>query len=155
MSVLGSQKFLQTLPTLVLARLPKTLQLNVQQPYRWLVQFYDQDKRVHYEVQRIIRRRDFELALHFESRNKQLNQHLLQGFSQRLIAIHAELGESISAEPWDRGWAKIYDIFPESTLTEAYQVQMAERLAAMIRCFHPILLDLYDTPVRRERLYSF
>lgn len=149
MIVLGAQQFLKTLPTLVLARLPDHLQLHVHQPYRWLVQFYDQDKRVHYEVQRIVRRRDFELALHFESRNKPLNQHLLQGFSQQLIGIHAELGASISAEPWDRGWAKIYDIFPEATLTDSYQLQMAERLAAMIRCFHPILLDLYEQPVRR------
>lgn len=160
MAALGYQQFLKTLPSPVLGYLPDHLQLNVRQPYKWMVQFYDQDKNVHYEVQRAGKRADgsrigFELGLHFESRNKPLNQHMLLGFSRRLVEIHATLGDSISAEPWDRGWTKVYDIFPDAPLSEAYQAQLAARLADIIRCLHPMLLDLYDTPVNRTALYSF
>ncbi len=155
MTVLGYQQFLKTLPVHVLDQLPAHLQLNVNQRYRWMIQFYDQDARVHYEVQRIYRRGDFELGLHFESKRKPLNQHLLQGFSRRLFEIHAVLGDSISAEPWDKGWTKVYDVFPEAPLTETYQEQLAARLAEIITVFHPILLELYDTPVERSVLYSF
>ena len=94
-------------------------------------------------------------GLHFESKNKQLNQHLLTGFSRRLIEIHAELGDSIQAEPWDRGWAKVYEVFPDAPLDEAFQTRMANRIVEIVCCLHPILNELYDTPVERERVYSF
>lgn len=155
MTILGYQQFLKTLPVQVLDKLPTNRQLTVRQPYRWMIQFYDQDPSVHYEVQRVRRSGAFELGLHFESKRKPLNQHLLRGFSRRLFEVHATLGESISAEPWDRGWAKVYDLFPDEPLTEAYQDRLAARLADMIVCLHPILLDLYDKPVERSALYSF
>ena len=155
MTVPGYQQFLKTLPTHVIPLLPAHMQIKAHQPYRWLLQFYDQDRRVHYEVGRIAKRRDFELGLHFESKNKQLNQHLLAGFSRRMIEIHAQLGTSIRAEPWDRGWAKVYDIFPDAPLDEDFQSRIAHRLAQFIICVHPILNELYDTPVERNRVYSF
>ncbi len=72
-----------------------------------------------------------------------------------MFEIHAVLGETISAEPWDRGWTKVYDVFPDAPLTEQYQEQLAARLAEMITVLHPMLLELYDTPVERSALYSF
>lgn len=150
-ALLAYQSFLKGLPTQVQKYLPHHLKLHAHQPFRWLLQLYDQDKRVHYEVSRIAKRRDFELGLHFESRHKPLNAHMLQGFSRSLFEIHDQLGESIVAEPWDRGWAKVYEVYPDAPLTEAYQEAMGKRLAEIITCLHPILLDLYEQPVTRQR----
>ncbi len=155
MTVLKYQQFLKTLPTYIMPQLPESMQLTVRQPHRWLLQIHGQDRQIHYEVSRIKHRQDFELALHFESKNKPLNQHLLDGFSKQLIAIHAQLGESITAEPWDRGWAKVYEIFPSAPLTEQYAEQLGVRMATIISCLQPILLEIYDTPVGRKRVYSF
>ena len=154
MSVISYQQFLKTLPAQVLPLLPAAHSIKAHQPFRWIVQFYDQDKRIHYEVQRIAKRKDFELGLHFESKNKKVNAHLLRGFSRRMFEVHARLGDSIVAEPWDRGWAKVYDVYagPASStgsdkLTTDYQVQLGARLAAMISCLHPMLHEILDDPI--------
>ncbi|MGB1252482.1 MAG: hypothetical protein ACPG8W_17840 [Candidatus Promineifilaceae bacterium] len=150
-ALLAYQPFLKGLPTQVQKYLSDQLKLQVQQPVRWLLQLYDQDKRVHYEVSRIARRGDFELGLHFESRHKPLNAHMLQGFSRNLFEIHEQLGESIVAEQWDRGWTKVYEVYPKAPLTEAYQEEMGKRIAEIITCLHPILLELYERPIGRNR----
>ncbi len=150
MTKLGYHIFLKGLPTSIRAHLPKTLPLHFHQPYRWLLQVYDQDKRVHYEVQRLTSRGVFEIGLHFESRSKQLNQHLLRGFSRYLFEIHARLGDSVVVEPWDKGWAKLYEVVPAEALTEAFQQRLGKRVADFICCVHPILQEIYAMPVQRR-----
>ncbi len=145
------QQFLRTLPPRMIAQLPAQISVRSHQPFRWIVQFYDQDRQIHYEVQRIPKRHQFELGLHFESRNKALNAHLLQGFSRRAFEIHDQLGASIAVEPWDRGWAKVYDLISAEPLTEAFQARVVDRLAEMITCLHPILHHIYEEPLARPK----
>ncbi len=153
MTKLGYHSFLKGLPTHIRANLPKAMLLHYHQPHRWLLQIYDQDKRVHYEVQRMTGRGIFEVGLHFESRNRALNQHLLTGFSRNLFEIHAKLGDSVVAEPWDKGWAKLYQVVLEEPLTELFQQQLGQRVAEFIACVHPILQEIYATPVvKRETI---
>lgn len=153
MTKLGYHTFLKGLPTYILAHLPNGLILHYHQPHRWLLQMYDQDKRVHYEVQRITGRGLFEIGLHFESRNRQLNEHMLTCFSRHLFEIHETLGDSVVVEPWDKGWAKLYEVIAEEALTEAFQEKLGKRVADFIGCVHPILQIVYETPVqRRERV---
>ncbi len=64
------------------------------------------------------------------------------GFRRHLFEIKAALGEGVEAEMWDRGWAKIYEIYPGQPRTEAYQAQLGARLAEMISHLHPIYIDL-------------
>lgn len=151
MIVLAYHDFLKTLPTHVAPLLPPTLPpLTVRQPYRWLVQWYDQDPAVHYEVLRVRQSTAFEIGLHFESPRAQLNEHLLTGFLHRLIEVHALLGPDVVAEPWDRGWCKVYRVLPaEEQLTDQFQQTLAAATAALISALHPLLNDCYAEPVRR------
>lgn len=142
MRVLTYRDFLKSLPTVVLPLLRPAFKLKTRQPFQWIIQFYDDDPTLHYEVQRIARRDQFELGLHFENRNKALNNALLTGFSRHLIEIRDQLGDQIEAEMWDRGWAKVYELYPADKLTPDYQHALAQRLATIIRCLHPILYDL-------------
>ena len=96
------------------------------------------EPRLHYEVSRPAGRKGLELGFHCEARDKDLNRYLLKGFRRNLFEIKAELGESVEAEMWDRGWTKIYEVLPEAELTPEYQAEVGGRLAQFIICLHPI-----------------
>lgn len=83
-----------------------------------------------------------EIGLHCESKDKKRNARILHGFWHRMFEVYDELGEGVSAEPWDRGWAKIYETHSMDTLTDEFQAKTAGRLAEIITCLHPILLEL-------------
>jgi hypothetical protein len=106
---------------------------------------------LHYEVARVRDRRGWELGFHCEAQDKALNRYLLRGFRRHLFEIKDVLGESIEAEMWDRGWSKIYEVYPEGELTLAYQQEMGQRLAAIITCLHPIYVMLRDDVARVHR----
>ncbi len=149
---LSYREFLKSLPQSVLANLPEHLQgIQVRQPWRWLIQFHYGEARLHYEVSRPAGRRDLELGFHCEARDKHLNRFLLEGFRRHLFEIKAELGESVEAEMWDRGWTKIYEVVPEAKLTPEYQAQVAARLAEFIVCLHPIYVQLRNDVARIHR----
>lgn len=143
MSQLSNSKFLKTLPDVVLPSLPEALQnIKVRQPYRWLVQFHYGEPWLHYEVSRALRRNGWELGFHCEARDKRLNRFLLDGFRRNLFEIKDILGEKIEAEMWDRGWTKIYEVYPEEALTSDYQRRVGARLGKIICCLHPFYVDL-------------
>ena len=52
---------------------------------------------------------------------------------------------------WDRGWTKIYEVFPAAELTEEYQKIVGERLAEIIVCLHPIYVQLRNDVARIHR----
>lgn len=153
MVALSQTKFLKTLPGIVIAHLPSTLQgIQVRQPWHWLVQLHYGEPRLHYEVSRAARQGGWELAFHCESTDKDLNLFLLKGFRRHLFEIKDTLGESIEAEMWDKGWTKIYEVYPdEGELTPAYQEKVACRLTQIITCLHPIYVDLRDAVTRVYR----
>ena len=145
MATLSQTKFLKTLPELVLPRLPQPLRgIKVHQPWRWLIQFHYGEPRLHFEVSSARYRPGLELGFHCESRDRNLNRHLLNGFRRHLFEIKDMLGPTVEAEMWDRGWTKIYDVYPAGSLTEAYQADVAARLADFIVCLHPIYVELRD-----------
>lgn len=143
MTVLSQANFLKTLPELVLARLPEPLQgIQPRQPWRWIVQFHYGEPRLHYEVSRTPKQGGWELGFHCEARDKDLNRFLLNGFRRHLFEIKDNLGETVEAEMWDKGWTKIYEVYPERPLTADYQREIGQRLAEIITCLHPIYVDL-------------
>ncbi|MDX1688946.1 MAG: hypothetical protein R3248_13275 [Candidatus Promineifilaceae bacterium] len=149
---LSRTKFLKGMPEIVVAHLPSALQeMKVRQPYRWLVQFHYGEPRLHYEISGAKHRPGWELGFHCEAKDKRLNRFLLQGFRRHLFEIKETLGEQVEAEMWDRGWTKIYEVYPEGKLTEAYQQQVGARLAAFIACLHPIYVELRNTVSRSYR----
>ena len=149
---LSYRQFLKSLPDVIFPLLPQPLQgIQVKQPWRWLIQFHYGEPWLHYEVSRPRNRPGLELGFHCESRDKELNRYLLLGFRQHLFEIKDTLGESIEAEMWDRGWTKIYEVYPEGELTLEYQRDLASRLVEIIVCLHPIYVQLRNDVARVHR----
>jgi hypothetical protein len=141
---LSQVEFLRTLPGVVIPHLPGELQdIQVRQPWRWLVQMHYGDPALHFEVSHVSRLNGWELGFHCESRDAELNRALLRGFQCHLAEIRDTLGERIEAEQWDKGWTKIYEVYPGGAITEVYQAAIGQRLAQIIRCLQPIFADLH------------
>ncbi len=152
MVVFSQTQFLKGLPPLVIARLPLGLQgIQVRQPYRWLIQFNYGENWLHYEVARAKHRVGWELGFHCEARDARLNRFLLDGFRRHLIEIKDTLGEQIEAEMWDKGWTKIYEVYPDGVLDEAYQAAVAARLAEIITCLHAFYVELRNAVAQSYR----
>jgi hypothetical protein len=147
MSKLSHLQFLKTLPDVVVPKLPAHLQKAIvpHQPFRWIIQFHFGEPRLHYEVTGVRGRDQWELGFHWEAKDKNLNRYLLDGFRRQLFEIKDVLGESVEAEMWDKGWAKIYDLVEGAPLTPAYQEMVGARLAEIIVYLHPIYVDLRRT----------
>jgi hypothetical protein len=140
---LSSSQFMAALPAAVRAELPAPLQKFRSMHRSWLCQLYYTDPRLHYEVWNMGERRNkLELGLHFESREAQENQRLLQGFSGRMVEIKAALGEQWEAERWDKGWAKVYETIPYEPFSDTLLKRVAARLAKAMCVLEPIWHDV-------------
>jgi len=140
---LSQTEFLRTLPGATIPHLPPDLQgIQVRQPWQWLLQLHYGDPNLHFEVSYISRLSGWELGFHCESRDHDLNRLLLRGFQSHLAEIKDTLGDQIEAEMWDKGWTKIYEVYPGGTTTTGYQVAVGRRLAQIICCLQPIFVDL-------------
>lgn len=152
MTKLSHTQFLKTLPELVIARLPEPLQgIRVHQPYRWLIQFNYGEQRLHYEVSSAKHRSGWELGFHCEARDRNLNRYLLMGFRRHLFEIKDVLGPTVEAEMWDKGWTKIYEVYPAGELNKTYQEALARRMAEFIVCLHPIYVKLRNDVAKNYR----
>jgi len=106
----------------------------------WLVQIYYRDPAFHYEVWHLGERRGrMEVGLHFESRDPERNQAALEWVSLHIWEIRHHLGPYVEAEPWDRGWAKVFETHPLPPLDEESLARFAQRLALWIQTLEPIL----------------
>jgi len=140
-----SSDFVRALPDVVRPRLPKRLRDFKTASRSWLAQFYYDDPRLHYEVWNLgERRKRLEIGLHFESRERKLNARLLEGMLAHLFEIKAELGSSFEAEPWDKGWTKVYETIPLESFNAEYLERVAARVAQVIRVLESIRRDLRD-----------
>jgi hypothetical protein len=148
MNTLSHSAFVTSLPDALRPLLPPSLQgFQTRQPWRTLLQFHYGEPSLHYEVGYMGEQpgrqvKGWELGFHCESRDHTLNRFLLDGFRRHLFEIKATLGDSMEAEMWDRGWTKIYEVYPHEPLTADYRDAVAARLAAIIGCLHPIFVDL-------------
>jgi hypothetical protein len=139
MARLTSSQFMRLLPGVVRPHLPPALRRFRTSTRGWLCQLYYRDPRLHYEVWNMGERRGLlELGLHFESRDRDANLALLAGFSRRMVEVKATLGPQWEAEPWDRGWTKIYETLPYEPFSDALLDRVARRLAVAITVLQPI-----------------
>jgi hypothetical protein len=148
MKTYSQTAFVESLPNALRPLLPPALQ-GFQSRRLWgsLLQIHFGEPALHYEVSHIANRpgqkiTGWELGFHFEARDHRLNRLLLDGFRRHLFEIKATLGETVEAEMWDRGWTKVYEVYPDGELDEAYRDEVAGRLAQIITCLHPIFVDL-------------
>jgi len=134
-----SSEFMRALPDAVRPKLNKRLREFKTAGRAWLAQFYYDDPRVHYEVWNLGPRRGrLEIGLHLESRDRELNARLLDGMLSHLFEIKAELGSSFEAEPWDKGWTKIYETIPLEPFSTEYLERVAARTAQVMGVLEPI-----------------
>jgi hypothetical protein len=147
-----SSEFMRTLPGVIRPKLPKSL-WNFQTASRaWLVQLYYDSSYIHYEAWNLGERRGrLEIGLHFESREANLNARFLDGMLAHLIEIKAELGPSFEAEPWDKGWAKVYETIPLDRFSPEYLEQVATRMAQVIAVLEPIRQHIQGLGKGRRR----
>ena len=134
-----SSEFMKAIPDAARPHLPANLRDFRWQARSWLVQVHYGQPRLHYEVWSLRRRNLLELGLHFEHRNRSVNARLLDHFDAQAVAIKAELGEQVEIEPWDKGWAKVYDTLALEPFEPPYLEKEALKLAHMIEYLQPIL----------------
>ena len=138
-----SSEFMRALPEAIRPKVSKRLRNFKVATRSWLVQLYFDDLRLHYEVLNLgERRKRLEIGLHFESQNRDLNTRLLGGMQAHLIEIKAKLGQSFEAEPWDKGWTKVYETIPLESFNAGYLEQVAARMAQVMNVLEPIRRDL-------------
>ena len=134
---------MRALPEAIHPKLPKRLRALQTAGRAWLVQFYYDDPRIHYEVWNLGERRGrLEIGLHFEAREADVNARLLDGMLAHLFEIKAELGPSFEAEPWDKGWTKVYETIPLDRFSTDYLERVAARVAQVIGVLEPIRRDV-------------
>lgn len=154
-------EFMRALPEQVRSQADPALR-KIRSAHRpWLSQLYFADANVHYELWSMGMQRGpagvamLELGLHFESRDRAVNAKLLAAFDRRMIEVKRALGRQWEAEPWDRGWAKVYETFPREALEDEYLDRIAARFAAVIKLLQPIVEETLSgnhSPVRKSRL---
>jgi len=139
MARLTSGQFMQALPGATRAHLPANMRKFRSAHRSWLCQVYYRDPRLHYEVWNLGQQRGkLELGLHFESRDRAVNARLLQGFSRCMVEVKATLGPQWEAEPWDKGWSKVYEVLPLEAFSDELLEATAARLARAMTVLQPI-----------------
>jgi hypothetical protein len=134
-----ASEFMRAIPDATRPHLPPALREFRSATRPWLAQIHYGQPRVHYEVWTLSRRNLLELGLHFEHRTRSVNARLLDHFDAHAVAIKAELGAGVEVEPWDKGWAKVYETLPLEPFEPPYLERVAGRLAQMIAYLQPIL----------------
>jgi hypothetical protein len=139
MTRLTSSQFMQRLPGEVRELVPEPLRKFRSKTRAWLCQIYYSDPRLHYEVWNMGERRGvLEIGAHFESRDRAMNARLLEGFSRCMVEVKATLGAQWEAEPWDKGWTKVYETVPYEPFSTEYLQAIAARLAQAMQVLQPI-----------------
>lgn len=134
-------EFVKVVPQVAKEHLPRHLRNFRVFLMPWLSQVYYNDKRLHYEIVKLPPRygdNRIEIGLHFESKDRSLNEALLTGFDRHLFEVRDALGEQWYAEMWDRGWTKIYTTFIYEIMDDELVQQTAKQLADTIITMQPI-----------------
>ena len=84
-----------------------------------------------------------ELGLHFEG-ERQLNAAAHGFFRSRIVEIKRVLPRA-ELEPWDRGWARLYETVPAPELSDRSLSVAVERLTAYITVLQPMLTEFWES----------
>jgi hypothetical protein len=136
---MSSTRFMQGLPDALRLHLPEPLSHFKWRARSWLTQVYYDEPDFHFEVWALPGNTRLELGLHFESRNRLHNSHLLRAMGERLVEIKARLGPQVEVEAWDKGWSKVYETVPRAAFTPDYMASVAARLAELMTVLQPML----------------
>jgi hypothetical protein len=140
---MNSSQFMQALPGAARPHLPPELRKFRTQGRSWLMQLYYRDPYLHYEAWNLGRQRGLlELGLHFESRDRATNRRYLYGFQRSMFEVKSALGMDWEAEPWDKGWSKVYTVLELPGFSQDYLDRVARDLAQAITVLQPIFEEI-------------
>jgi len=141
---LGTTDFLSGLLEATRARLPTELQaLHVRQEGS-LVKLFADDPQIHFELWLHRGRERAELGLHFETRDPQRNQRLLEYIAADLPFLKTVLGNGLEAEPWDKGWTRVYLTRPLTRLDAAAQAELPIAFGDLVETLEPFRREALD-----------
>jgi hypothetical protein len=103
-----------------------------------LIKVFADDPAVHFELWLHHGSARVELGLHFETRDAARNQRLLEYVADELPFLKHAISPAIEAEPWDRGWTRLYLTRPITRLDPAEQSELAQSFATFISVLEPI-----------------
>jgi hypothetical protein len=73
---------------------------------------------------------------------------MLEGRFAHLFEIKAEFGPSFEAEPWDKGWTKVYGTIPLGRFDADYVEWVATRVTQVMTVLEPTRRDLLKSRAR-------
>lgn len=135
--------FFQALTLRLSPRLPFELRSFEHRRQGRLLKLHYGRPAMHFEAAHHAGRGRMEVGLHFESSPAQ-NLAAFEFFRVRMVEIKGALPNS-ELEPWDRGWARLYETLPGPGLSATLADATAERLAAQITTLQPLLSDFWST----------
>ena len=103
-----------------------------------LIKFSGDEPAIHYELWLHRGRARAEIGLHFETRDAERNARLLEYVADDLPFLKDALGQGLEAEPWDKGWTRLYISYPLERLDSATQTRFAEAFATFIETLEPL-----------------
>jgi hypothetical protein len=146
---LATAAFLDGLLEQARARLPAELQAGCSTRQQWsLGKLWYEEPLLHYEVWLHRARMRVELGLHLETRDAAYNAALLGYVAEELVFLKAALGDGLEAEPWDKGWCRVYLTLPLEPLLPDYQARLAEQFALLVETLEPLRRDAVQSGER-------
>jgi hypothetical protein len=84
-----------------------------------------------------------EVGLHFEGQ-RELNGAAHGLFRSRIVEIKRALPRA-ELEPWDRGWARLYETVPAPELSDRSLSVAVERMTAYVTVLQPMLTEFWES----------
>jgi hypothetical protein len=140
---LSAREFFETLPLAVAPRLPVELRgFDTRRGPGRLLKFDYGSPDAHFEAWHHTAIGRFEVGLHFEGA-ADFNRAAFEHFRTRVLEVKAALPRA-ELEPWDRGWARLYETLPAPYLDQALLVVAGARVAAFITTLQPMLVEFLE-----------
>ena len=133
----ASAPYFQALPSQVAGALPIELRGFEHRRVSGVMKFHYGRPETHYEAWYHRSQGRIEVGLHFEGSRK-LNEACLEFFRAHMVEIKGGLPNA-ELEPWDRGWARLYETFPANSLDTEALAATAGRVAAYVITLQPLL----------------
>jgi hypothetical protein len=135
---LSMTNFLSGVVDITRARLPEELHALQSRQQGSLIKFFADEPAIHYELWLHRGRGRVEIGLHFETRDTERNRRLLEYVADDLPFLKDAIGQGLEAEPWDKGWTRLYVSYPLERLGTTEQSRLAEVFARFIETLEPI-----------------
>jgi hypothetical protein len=137
---LSVRSFFDALQLAVAARLPIELRgFETRRGPGRLLKFDYGRPEAHFEAWHHTAIARFEVGLHFEG-TPAFNQAAFDHFRGRMLEVKAALPRA-ELEPWDKGWARLYETVPAPYLDDGLVALAGSRMAAFVTTLQPMLAE--------------